>query len=72
MPATRLKHAWEVSKRRALKIPLAMIGLVCLEARGKFKNIDFHSEASYCTQPMDIYKAQTPNNNDFQWVPIIP
>ena len=32
-------------------MPLAIIGLVCLEARVKFKNIDFRTEASPVTVP---------------------
>jgi hypothetical protein len=28
-------------------MPLAIIGLVCLEARVKFKNIDFRTEADF-------------------------
>jgi hypothetical protein len=43
--------AGEVSECR-FKISLAIIGIVCPEARVKFKNIDFRTEAdfaSYCT-----------------------
>jgi hypothetical protein len=38
-------------------MPLAIIGLVCPEARVKFKNIDFRTEADfacYCRQLLDL------------------
>jgi hypothetical protein len=37
------------------KMPLAIIGLVCLEARVKFKNIEFQTEADFAC----YYKGST-------------
>ena len=36
-------------------MPLAIIGLVCLEARVKFKNIDFRTEADFACYCIETF-----------------